>query len=707
MLTAGSAFSLFLMLALSSAVYYLAKKLTLPYTVLLSFVGVLLVPLSALPAFSFIREFQLTPELLFFIFLPTLLFESAFQMNIRRIVDEFTPIVLLAVFGYLASAFLIGGGLWFAFDLIGLSVPFFVTLLFGALISATDPVAVLALFKEYGAPRRLTLIFEGESLLNDATALALFVIVLGLVEAGLSAGGIALGGVTFFTMLVGGVVLGFVVGFLLIQLIGVFKENEIVAITLMIVLAHSTFLLAEILNHEFVHLGLPFIQFSPIIATTAASVLMGNYGRFKVTPRANEFIEKFWSQFAFMANSLVFMLVGLLAASVPESALALAFPVLIAVLVVATSRALSVYLTLLPFNFFSKREERLPADWQHLLAWGSLRGALAVMLVLLVPADLAVPGWTLTLSVQEFLLVLTVACIFVTLFLKAPTIGPMMRFFSIGKLTHTEEIASEEAQALIHGTTVLKLGAFRDKGYIPKDIAEKLIHEHEARFRASSEKCGSGYNSDTALIAERVLRFYIIGHEKHILKELLTFDEITERVFKRIYSKLNLQYEALEGGNLDPSGTSVYDHRDIFENLAEFLGTFFKGKNTNYAIRNEYLYQRAQGILAQKVLKEIARLRKDFGIPVFTEEALERVSTLYTGYRTRAQEAVETLRATHPTFIHVLDEALAYRSVYRIEERYLDRFFEHEMITPKLYITLKDAYEAEVKARHIVKVTKK
>lgn len=702
MLTAGSAFALFLMLALSSVVYYVSKRLTLPYTVLLTFVGILLVPLSTLSQFDFIREFQLTPELLFFIFLPTLLFESAFQMNIRRVVDEFSPIILLSVVGYLASALLIGGGLWLAFDLINLTVPFLVTLLFGALISATDPVAVLALFKEFGAPRRLTLIFEGESLLNDATALALFVIVLGLMEAGLSTIGIALGGITFVTMLVGGVLLGFLVGFLLIQLIGVFKENEIVAITLMIVLAHSTFLLAELLNHEFQHFGLSFIQFSPIIATTAASLLMGNYGRFKVTPRANEFIEKFWSQFAFMANSLVFMLVGLLVASVPESAVALTVPVLIAVVIVALSRALSIYFTLAPFNIAVKKGDRIPLDWQHLLAWGSLRGALAVMLVLLIPPDLSIPGWTLALSVQEFLLILTVACIFVTLFIKAPTIGPMMRAFHIGKLTRTEEVASEEAQALIHGTTVLKLAAFRDKGYIPADIAERLIHEHEEKFRLSSEKCRGDTNDiETAALAERVLRLYIIGFEKSVLKELLTFDEITERVFKRIYSKLNLQYEAIEMGNLDPSGMAMYDHRDFFENIAEGIGSFIRGKRPEQLARNEYLYQRAQGILAQKVVKELARLSEDFGTPVFTKESLDTAKTIYAAYRARAQAEAEAVRKAHPKIIHALDEALAYRSIYRIEERYLDRFYHNEMLTPKLYIALKDEFEAEVRSHKI------
>ena len=521
MLSAASAFALFLMLAIASLVHYVATRFRLPYTVLLAFVGVLLVPISSFETFDFLREFQLTPELLFFIFLPTLLFESAYNINVRRVVDEIKPIMFLAVFGYLISALIIGGGLWALFNLIGLSVPFLVTFLFGALISATDPVAVLALFKEYGTPERLSLIFEGESLMNDATALALFVVILSLFGTGISAGTLMLGGVTFFTMLIGGIVLGLVIGGVFVLLIGLFRRHEIVAITLMIVLAHSTFLIAELMNLELQATSFSAIQFSPIIATTVASLMMGNYGRFKITPKAEEFIQKFWSQFAFMANSIVFILVGFLFASIPSGSGDLLIPALIAVVVVAFARALSTYAIVIPYNAISSGARKISRAWQHLLAWGSLRGALAVMLVLLIPKDLTVPGWSLSLSVQEFLLVLTVACIFTTLFIKAPTIGPMMRKLQIGKLSEVERIAAVEAQALVHGTIILKLRAFAQKKYVPKDIAQKLIKKHERQFTHFSQKVRGEDDEMERSLAERVLRIYVIGLEKEVLKELL------------------------------------------------------------------------------------------------------------------------------------------------------------------------------------------
>lgn len=695
MLTAGSAFAFFTLLALASVVYYLARRFRLPYTVLLTLFGVLLVPLSTIEPFSFFRELSLTPELLFFIFLPTLLFETAYNMNIRRVVDEFTPIMLLSVLGYLASSFLIGGGLYVAFDFLGLGVPFLITLLFGALISATDPVAVLALFKEYGAPRRLSLIFEGESLMNDATALALFVVVLSLIDAGLSGGTLTLGALTFVTMLVGGALLGLLVGLLFTLAIGVFKNNEIVAITLMIVLAHSTFLLAEIANHELRDLGLAALQFSPIIATTAASLLMGNYGRFKVLPRAEEFIEKFWSQFAFMANSVVFILVGFLFASVPSGTDGLLLPVVLTVLVVAAARALSIYGTLIPFNILAPQSERIPASWQHLLAWGSLRGALAVMLVLLIPANLTVPGWSLALSVQEFLLVLTVSCIFVTLFIKAPTIGPLIRKLKLDELTPLETVASLEARALIYGATVLKLRAFAEKGYIPDHIAARLIATTEERFNEAVALCQREGIAEVGALAERALGLYIIGLEKEVLKELLTFSEVGERTFKQLYGKLTIQSEAIERGDVDPSGRVERDHRDFFENIAAAVYAPFR-KSTRASLIDEYLFHRTQAILARKVLKELAILTSELETPVFTRDTIERARAKYATYHERAHNEAKRIHDAHEDAIGALDETLAYRSMYRVEERVLERLLRRELVSPKLYIALHHEYEEEV-----------
>jgi len=699
MITVSSAFALFLILALASAVFFVSTKTKLPYTVLLTFLGVLLVPLSLFPPLEFLREFSLTPELLFYIFLPTLIFESAYNMSIRRVVDEFKPILLLAIGGYLISAFAIGGALWFIFGLIGLPIPFVVTLLFGALISATDPVAVLSLFKEYGAPRRLSLIFEGESLANDATALALFLVTLGLMSTGFTTTGLALGGVTFVSMLVGGVIFGLVVGGIMVRLIGVFREQEFVAITLMIVLAHITFLLSEIVSDGFSEIGLGFIQFSPIIATTVASLLMGNYGRYKVTPHAEEFVEKFWTQFAFMANSIVFVLVGLLVAPVPWTSDIVA-PLVIGVLVVAIARAISTYSVIFPYNMFANASQKIPFAWQHLLAWGSLRGALAVMLVLVIPESLTMPGWSLDISIRDFLLMLTVSSIFTTLFIKAPTIGPIMRKLKITNLTPLEVVSSEEARAMVFGTTLLKLKMYSDKDYIKSSIAARFAHEHEERFKVSCQKCQGAYDAKDAILAERALRLYTIGYEKQVLKELLAFDEVNERVFKKIFGKLTIQGEAIEGGEENPNPSITRDYRDVFENLAQRIN-FWSKPTERDLVEDSYLYYRAQSILARKVLKEMKRLATEFDSPIFNADMIERLSQVYAKHQKEAIEKADDITEANVEVIEELNETLAARSIFRVENKILEQLQHREMLTPKLFLTLKDEYAKEAHVSYV------
>ena len=168
-----SILALILMFLVASGTGILAERVRVPYTVLLVPVGIILLLASQIPSLQFIGSIKLTPELLFYAFLPVLIFESAYNISWKQLVRNKWSISILSVVSLLVSTVIIAIAFKFGLGLFGWSIPWQVVILFGALISATDPVAVLALFKEYGAPKRLSLIFEGESLFNDGTALAL------------------------------------------------------------------------------------------------------------------------------------------------------------------------------------------------------------------------------------------------------------------------------------------------------------------------------------------------------------------------------------------------------------------------------------------------------------------------------------------------------------------------------------------------------
>lgn len=342
MLTITSVLALFTLLAISSGAFFLAKRVKLPYTILLVLIGLLIVPIAQqpqlAPALGFLDDMVLTPQLLFFIFLPILIFESAFNMNIRKMVENSWSIGALSIVGLLISSVLIATALYFIFPLIGLEVPFVVTLLFGAIISSTDPVAVLALFKTYGAPKRLSLIFEGESLFNDGTAVALFMVVLAVASAGAFDASTLVEGVgMFLSMLIGGIILGLLMSALFYRAIRAARSNEFVVVTLLIISAHLVFVTSEALN-EFGLFGLQ-LHISSIIATTVAALFLGNYARHTLSPRTDEYLSKSIEHLAFIANSLVFILAGILFASLDVNFGELWLPILVTMVVVAVARA--------------------------------------------------------------------------------------------------------------------------------------------------------------------------------------------------------------------------------------------------------------------------------------------------------------------------------------------------------------------------------
>jgi CPA1 family monovalent cation:H+ antiporter len=690
MLTANATLAIFSMLGISSLAVFWAKRFKLPHTVFLVIIGMGLGLLATIPSFHFFSEFKLTPELLFFLLLPTLIFESAYNINVRRLVEETPIVLLLSIVGLIISTICIAFPLFYILQFFGLGVPFIVPLIFGALISATDPVAVLALFKEFGAPSRLSLIFEGESLFNDATAVALFLVLLEIAQFGYNGTDTVVAGlISFASMMIGGVIFGVLCGGLFAYFVGKTRENETASITLTIVLAHITFVLAEILSHHLELFGTQ-LPLSPIIATTVAALLMGNYGRPKIHPKAEEFVEKLWGQLAFFANSLIFILIGILFVGGPTLSSQMFFVVLVTIFVVAIARALSIYPLVFLFNTVSRPENKLPVSWQHLLSWGSLRGALAVTMVLLIPADFTLNGWTLEMSVRDFLLALTIGCIAATLFIKAPTMQWFMRKLKLDVLTYIEQIEYQEARALIHREVSAKLNIYKERGYLDGNLADTLQTQHNQLFTESCAELNTLTKSNKANNAILVLRLYAIGIEKRNLKQLYQHDEVNETVFRRLMGKLQLQHEAISGGELNSNMSIHTDEKDIFERLASIIRKYLGQETHATRIQNNYMYYRAQTIIARKVLKEFDTFASDSHTNIFTTEAINHTKALYEEFKNQSQIKMQTIEENNKEVTSAIAQKLAYQTVHKVAESVLERVTENELITPKLSIILRD-----------------
>lgn len=674
--------------------YFMAGRLRIPYTVLLVIVGTVLVPLTQFPALSFLRSFELTPELLFFVFLPVLIFESAYNMNLREMTENIRSIAWLSVVSLIVSALFVAGALYILLDLIGTPIPFMAALIFGSLISATDPVAVLALFKEYGAPKRLSLIFEGESLFNDGTSLALFLIVLEIAIAGYHGIGTLFEGVFMFTtMVVGGVLFGLLMGFIFSRLIGRVNDNEHIEITLTMLVAHLTFILTEVLSHHLVLFGQE-IKLSSIIATVMASMVIGNYGRFKISPRVEEYMEKFWGYFAFLANSLVFILMGLLFAALPIHFDQFLWPIALTVVVVALGRALSIYPVVSIVNWM-KKEAPIPLTWQHLLSWGSLRGALAVTMVLLIPDTLTLPGWEYEFTVKEFIAALTIGCIYFTLLVKATTIGPLMRRMKLADLTPLESIEYHESRALVTSQVLARLQDFREKGYIKEEVYQDLKRDYEKRYKQSYEACQSCFQQGAEQVG-RALQAYALGMEQRFLHELFVYQEITESEYKEILNKIQIQLSRVEGGEAQLSGVTERFEKDWFEQLVDWFRDVLKPRSPQMLLVEEYRYYRAQEIILNKVIRRLRALHERYADLFGDAAVFEATMVLYEKLRVDALEKRDAAAEKVGSELSFLNESFGRAALHKAEEKALDELLENQMLPRKIGIMLYNDVREEI-----------
>jgi CPA1 family monovalent cation:H+ antiporter len=336
-----------------------ARRLRLPYTVSLVVMGLLIAIPTSL-------EIEATPEIILAIFVPPLIFEAAFHLEFSQLRDNLVPILILAVPGVLVTTVLVG-----ALTAVGAGMALASAIVFGSLIAATDPVAVVSLFRTLGVPRQLSLTVEGESLFNDGTAIVVFRIA--VVAAMTGAFDPVTGLYDFARVALGGMAVGLVLGWITAQLVTRLEDRLIVS-SLTAIVAFGAYLVAEQLH------------VSGVLAVVVAGLLVGNLGMSRTSPTTKIMIFNLWEYLAFMANSLIFLLIGL------NVDLTLLWENLgatvVAVAAVVGSRAIVVY-GLSLFSRFLRRIPYIPPSWQHVLFWGGLRGAISLALVLSLPATMA------------------------------------------------------------------------------------------------------------------------------------------------------------------------------------------------------------------------------------------------------------------------------------------------------------------------------
>ena len=381
--------TLVLLLLLATAAVVVSAWVRISYTLVLLVLGLVLGGSGVLP------EVVPSADIILLLFLPPLIFQAAFEMDARTLWSVRLGVLLFALPGVLVAA-VVGGVLvhW------ALGLPWTVALLFGALIAATDPVSVLATFKTLGVGRRLTVLVEGESLLNDGTAL---VLVAALVTA--ATGHVTLGDAVleFVVSILGGVLIGVVLGWLAHWLIAL-VDQHLTEMAVSVAVAYGAFLAAD------------SVEVSGVLATIAAAMTLGHLGRSRgwvFTDRSHDVLAELWDFLAFAANAGLFLLIGLV---VSFAGLRDQFPAVIwGVVAALVGRAVVAYGGGVILGWF---RFRLSLPERHVLFWGGLRGAVALAGALSLPSDF---------PHRDELLAMTYGAVLFTLLAQGLTIEPLVR----------------------------------------------------------------------------------------------------------------------------------------------------------------------------------------------------------------------------------------------------------------------------------------
>lgn len=384
-----------LLIVIATAVALVTRRVPVPYTAALVLTGI------ALAALHLVEAPHLTRELLFAVFLPGLVFEAAFHLSYDDLRQNARAIAALAIPGVAVNIAITAAILMASRALFGTSLElgWRQALTFAAIVAATDPIAVVALVRSLGAPRRLSLLLEAESLLNDGTAIIFFGLVLAA-TAGTAIGGLALT-VDFFRIVVVGTVVGLAVGAAASRLTRVVDE-AVIEITLTVIAAYGSFVLAD------------QVRGSGVIATVVAGVIYGNHGlRSGMSASTRAAAQSFWDYVAFLLNSIVFLLIGF---AVQLPSLLHHVPLVVAALLagwIARGVIVGGVATALAMT-----SERIPRAWVVPLIWGGLRGGLAMVLALSLPADFI--G-------RDLVITATFGVVLVSILLQGTTMAPLLR----------------------------------------------------------------------------------------------------------------------------------------------------------------------------------------------------------------------------------------------------------------------------------------
>ncbi|MEL7012088.1 MAG: cation:proton antiporter [Pseudomonadota bacterium] len=657
--------TLFVLIGLSEPV---ADKLRLPFSVILAALGTIIAAgalfflqtdlTDALnPVAQAILGFPITSNVFLYLFLPTLLFQATLGMNLRRMLDDAVPILVMAIVAVLVATFSVG----YALSLVS-ALPLAACLLLGAIVSTTDPSAVVGIFRSIAAPQRLSRIIEGESLLNDAAAVALFGLFMGFVMVGVPNPTLqdALG--DFPVLLAGGALTGWFIARLGVALMAWFEGYELAQISISVALPYLAYIGAE-----------QMVGASGVIAVVAAGLTLNLAAPGRLTPQAWSRLSEIWEVLAYWAGAFIFVLAALLIprflADLRVSDLGL---LMIVILAAFAARAVVLY-GLLPLLTYLGASPVVERPYRLAMLWGGLRGAVTLALALAVTENARVPD-----EAQRIVGILATCFTLFTLLVQGTSLRAVIHRLGLDRLSPLDEALSQQAVAVALQTVREDVAKSNDI----YDLNPEIVRSEAVRFGARLQDAVTrAERSQDILDRDRITLglLSIAGAERDMVLLHMRDRSLSTRLAENAIVDID---RLIEGTRLDGrtgymrAASKTVTYGSLYR-ISAILNDWF---GIQRPLANMTAH-RFEILLAQRLV-----LRDVCG---FVEKRIprihgRRVADILRELLDRRIEIVETalegLELQYPGYVEELQKRFIRRTALRLEDREYDAMFEDGLI---------------------------
>ena len=642
-------------LGLGALARYFGRWLKLPYTIVVLLAGLAIGAALQNPSVNasvgILSALQsgasLAPDLIIFVFLPALVFESAFDLDAHAFQKELGGILIFAIPALLLSTVFVGAWALLVSGL-GWNWSWMPALVFGALISATDPVAVVAILRETTSPKRLGMLIEGESLMNDGTAIVIFGALMAVLTSGAGASlDVTKEIVGFLWVVGGGVSVGFMIAWAASSMIARTFNDAIIEISLTIVTAYGAMFVAEGLLHV-----------SGVMAVVTAGLYLSGPGQTLISPEVRHFLHRFWGMVTHIANTLIFFLVGLVIAAQQHNARLVDYEIILLVFVGVVVLRFAIIFAFRPLVALVAAP--LGSREATVMAWGGLRGAVSLALALMVSQHPAVP-----LALRQQVLLVTAGVVFLTILVNGSTVALLL-----DKLGLASQSAAEKASALGVQASLLvdvenrlrDLVAQPDLAMVPWDD----VHSELDALQRNVDQDRALELEELARSTENDRRM-ALWHQACSIEKRAYWRAFSSGVLSRESTRvldraLDLHFDNLGAGNLTPPHTRIPSHTSLRLRIARKLAQRSLLARWQFEqLALTYDLARAQMGAAERVLARMDQLHK--GPEGWDAEVRET----YVRFERVAKEQLEDLRASLPEVARAIELRLARRIRLNLE----------------------------------------